>query len=230
MGFSRHMIDFRINNTRYMDVMGTLKDTGHGSPSRFHVATIGTSLLNVYRSEKMPVFNGQEWPAQAFQWVDRCRRNGWPPESTVTAIVNSGCYIVPKGFKGIPSEHMEWSIAFAVHEKSIVQLFNLTQKHVYILLKIIAKDLKENVPHLQDLLTSYTMKTVALWQVELHHKRNWDRSHLLDRLMEALYFLKSCVENQNAQAYFIMENNLSDGKINVFKAERFARLLNDSLS
>ncbi|KAL3879683.1 hypothetical protein ACJMK2_031970 [Sinanodonta woodiana] len=62
------------------------------------------------------------------------------------------------------------------------------------------------------------MKTVVLWQVELHHTRDWDRYHLLDRLIEALAFLKSWVENQNLPAYFVTENNLFDGKINVFHA------------
>ncbi|KAL3879546.1 hypothetical protein ACJMK2_031968 [Sinanodonta woodiana] len=180
--------------------------------------------------DNVHAFFHPEWPAQASQWMDRCQKNGWPPESIITAIVKSGCHIVPKGFNGSPSEYMEWIISFAVHETSIIRLFNLTQKHVYILLKMIAKDLRESFPDLQDLLTSYTMKTVALWQVELHHTRDWDRYHLLDRLIDALDFLKSCVENQNLPAYFITENNLFDGKINVFRAAIVSRQLNDLLS
>ncbi|KAL3879547.1 hypothetical protein ACJMK2_031841 [Sinanodonta woodiana] len=181
-------------------------------------------------TDNVTAFLHPDWPTQASQWMNRCRKNGWPAESIITSIVRSGCHIVPKGFKGSPSEHMEWSISFAVHEASIIRLFSLTQKHVYILLKMIAKDLRESFPDLQDLLTSYTMKTVALWQVELHHTRDWDRYHLLDRLIEALDFLKSCVENQNLPAYFITENNLFHGKINIFKAEILSRQLNDLLS
>ncbi|KAL3879684.1 hypothetical protein ACJMK2_031971 [Sinanodonta woodiana] len=67
--------------------------------------------------------------------MGRCRINRWPPESITTTIVRSGCHIVPKGFKVNPSKHMEWSISFTVHEASIIRLFNMTQKHVYILLK-----------------------------------------------------------------------------------------------
>ncbi|KAL3879552.1 hypothetical protein ACJMK2_031846 [Sinanodonta woodiana] len=74
------------------------------------------------------------------------------------------------------------------------------------------------------------MKTVVLWQVELHHTRDWDRHHLLDRLIEALAFLKSCVENHNLPAYFITENNLFDRKINVFQAAVLSSHLNDLLS
>ncbi|KAL3879545.1 hypothetical protein ACJMK2_031839 [Sinanodonta woodiana] len=171
-----------------------------------------------------------DWPIQASQWMDRCRINGWPPESIIMTIVKSGCHIVPKGFKGSCSEHMEWCFSFAVQETSIIGLFNLTQKHVYYLLKKIAKDLRERSPDLQDLLTSYTMKTVVLWQVELHHTKDWDRYHLLDRLIDALDFLKSCVENQNLPAYFITENNLFDGKINVYKASVLSHQLIDLLS
>ncbi|KAK3596513.1 hypothetical protein CHS0354_021017 [Potamilus streckersoni] len=184
----------------------------------------GKQLDSVY------AFHHPDWPVQASKWINRCGTNGWPPQTIVTAIVQSGCHIVPKGFKESPSSNMEWCISFAIHEKSILQLFNMTQKHFYILLKIMAKDLKERFPNLQDVVTSYTMKTVALWQVELHHTRNWDRSHLLDRVMEALSFLKSCVENRNLPAYFIPENNLFDGNINPCTATCLSRLLNDFLS
>ncbi|KAL3880429.1 hypothetical protein ACJMK2_032667 [Sinanodonta woodiana] len=175
-------------------------------------------------------FPHPDWPVQASQWMDRCVRNRWPPETIVIAIVQSGCHIVPKGFKGSLSSHMEWCFSFAVHEKTILQLFSLTQKHFYILLKIMAKDLKESFPHLQDVITSYTMKTVALWQVELHHNKDWDRLHMLDRVMEALYFLKSCVEIENLPSYFIPENNLFDGKLNPCTAAHFSGLLNNLLS
>ncbi|KAL3880431.1 hypothetical protein ACJMK2_032669 [Sinanodonta woodiana] len=175
-------------------------------------------------------FPHPDWPVQASRWMGRCRTNGWPPETIVKAIVQSGCHIVPKGFKGSPSSHMEWCFSFAVHEKSILQFFNLTQKHFYILLKIMAKDLKESFPNLQDVVTSYTMKTVALWQVELHHTKDWDRSYVLDRVMEALCFLKSCVESMNLPAYFIPENNLFDGKINPCTAALLSGLLNNLLS
>ncbi|KAL3880430.1 hypothetical protein ACJMK2_032668 [Sinanodonta woodiana] len=175
-------------------------------------------------------FPHPDWPVQASQWMNRCGTNRWPPETIVTAIVQSGCHIVPKGFNGSPSSHMEWCFSFAVHEKSILQLFNMTQKHLYILLKIIAKDLKERFNDFQDVLTSYTMKTVALWQVELHHTKDWNRLHVLYRLMEALYYLKSCVENENLPAYFIPENNLFDGKLNPRTAALLSGHLNSLLS
>ncbi|KAL3880425.1 hypothetical protein ACJMK2_032663 [Sinanodonta woodiana] len=188
------------------------------------IITNGTPVDNVY------AFPLQDWPAQASHWMERCGTNGWPPQNIVTPIVQSGCHIVPKGFKGSPSYHMEWCISFAVHEKSILQLFSITQKHFYILLKIMAKDLKERFPTLQDVLTSYTMKTVAMWQVELHHTRDWDRLHVLDRVMEALSFLKSCVENLNLPAYFIPENNLFEGKLNPCTADLLSGHLNTILS
>ncbi|KAL3880423.1 hypothetical protein ACJMK2_032661 [Sinanodonta woodiana] len=74
------------------------------------------------------------------------------------------------------------------------------------------------------------MKPVALWQVELHHTKDWDRLHMLDRVMEALYFLKSCVESENLPAYFIPENNLFDGKLNPCMAHPLSGLLNNLLS
>ncbi|KAL3880832.1 hypothetical protein ACJMK2_033038 [Sinanodonta woodiana] len=171
-----------------------------------------------------------EWPVQASQWANRCRRHGWPAKIVVEAIVQCGCHVVPKGYKGSTTEHLEWCFSFANHEKLIIQLFNLTQKQVYILLKIIANDIKKQYPDLQDLVTTYTMKTVAMWQVEFHHAKDWERTHLLDRLMEALVFLKSCVENKNLPAYFITDNNLFDGKITQRTATSLSQLLNNLLS
>ncbi|KAK3604078.1 hypothetical protein CHS0354_033484 [Potamilus streckersoni] len=186
-------------------------------------------LSNGIPRDIVHAFSHPEWPAQASEWANRCRRHGWPSETVVAAIVQCGCNLVPKGFKGSPTEKLEWCFSFANHETLIIQQFNLMQKQVYILLKIIANDLKKIYPEFRDLVTSYTLKIVALWQVELHHARNWDRSHLLDRLMEALDFLKSCVESQNLPAYFIAGNNLFDGKITQSTSASLSRLLNNFL-
>ncbi|KAL3880833.1 hypothetical protein ACJMK2_033039 [Sinanodonta woodiana] len=339
MGFSRHMIDFRINNTRCWDIIAALQDQASGciitggkadGTSQFEQGDIDTMLVNksitvssrhvnpptpqhtmlntddrdvhpgytwlrvahhgdmddvmkpslilmaransgrhFYLSSRVfndiaqkylrlltpssmqlqqiagpsqPVFfkdiqtdlvsafNHPDWPVHASQWFKRCRRHGWPPESVVRLIEHCGCHVVPKGFKGSPTENMEWCFSFAIHERSILQLFNLTQIHVYILLKIIAKDLKKTYPDFKNLVTSYTMKTVALWLVELHHAKEWDRVHLLDRLKDALHFLKSCVESQNLPAYFIPENNLYDGKISAGTSARLSHVLKECLS
>ncbi|KAL3880428.1 hypothetical protein ACJMK2_032666 [Sinanodonta woodiana] len=187
-------------------------------------------ILKGNQFDNVNAFPHPDWPVQASQWMDRCVTNGWPPEIIVKAIVQSGCHIVPKGFIGSLSAQMEWCFSFVVHEKSILQLFNMAQKHFYILLKIMAKDLKKRFPDLEDVLTSYTMKNVALWQVELHHTKDWDRLHMLDRIMEALYFLKSCVESEKLPAYFIPENNLFDGKLTPYTAALLSGRLNNLLS
>ncbi|KAL3880834.1 hypothetical protein ACJMK2_033040 [Sinanodonta woodiana] len=204
------------------------------SPSSMQLQQISGPSQPVFfkgiQTDLVHAFNHPDWPVHASQWLQRCRRHGWPPEAMVRLIEHCGCHVVPKGFKGSSTEDMEWCFSFALHERSIVQLFNLTQMHVYILLKIIAKFLKNTYPDFANLVTSYTMKTVALWLVELHHAREWDRVHLLDRLKDALRFLISCVESQNLPAYFIPENNLFDGKINVDTSESLAYVLKPFLS
>ncbi|KAL3880424.1 hypothetical protein ACJMK2_032662 [Sinanodonta woodiana] len=165
MGFSRHIIDFRINNASHMNVLCALKED-YMTVSRRHIDpptpqhTVlytedgdfhrGYTWLKVGHPGKMKrcvmqfmilmgmiqvvpysmqlkqiagpsqpiLFGGQksvnvyafshpDWPVQASPWMDRCRTNGWPPQTIVTAIVQSGCYVVPKGFIVSLSAHME---------------------------------------------------------------------------------------------------------------------------
>ncbi|KAL3880427.1 hypothetical protein ACJMK2_032665 [Sinanodonta woodiana] len=52
-------------------------------------------------------FSHPGWSIQASHWMERCVTNGW----SLPAIVQSGYYIVPKGFNGSPSSRMEWCIS-----------------------------------------------------------------------------------------------------------------------
>ncbi|XP_062587652.1 uncharacterized protein LOC134249304 [Saccostrea cucullata] len=80
------------------------------------------------------------WPSIASAFTLRCRSQAWPPNPVLSDIANSGCHVVPIGFKESPEEDLEWRISFSIAEQKLVYCMNHTQFMCYGLLKLFLKE------------------------------------------------------------------------------------------
>ncbi|KAH3733040.1 hypothetical protein DPMN_039464 [Dreissena polymorpha] len=72
------------------------------------------------------------------RWAARTRH--WPSPVIVQKVVSLGAYLTPVGFKGSDYKHMEWRMCFNTGETELVNNLNSTQTQVYVMLKMILKD------------------------------------------------------------------------------------------
>ncbi|XP_060595707.1 uncharacterized protein LOC132749822 [Ruditapes philippinarum] len=143
-------------------------------------------------------------------WKNRNRKSGWPSQDIIDKIMSMPVYVVPVGKEGSINEDLQWRISFTMAEIHLIQAFSNTQSKVLVLMKLIAKHI------LQPLctgITSYVVKTVMLWQAESIPQEEYSEENLLSRLIDALAFLKTAVENKKLTCYMIPEKNLLDNKI-----------------
>ena len=100
-------------------------------------------------------------PSILQRWAARTRH--WPPPFIVQRVISLGAYVIPVGYKGSEYKHIEWRICFNTGESELVNNLNDTQAKVYVMLKMIVKDVLR--PFTKE-ITSYMLKNIVFWQAE----------------------------------------------------------------
>ncbi|KAH3850406.1 hypothetical protein DPMN_092817 [Dreissena polymorpha] len=72
------------------------------------------------------------------RWAQRSRL--WPPTDVVKKVVSLGSVVTPIAFKGSEFQYLEWRICFNMGETELVHNLNAIQIQVYVILKMIAKE------------------------------------------------------------------------------------------
>ena len=57
------------------------------------------------------------------------------------------------------------------------------------------------------------MKNIALWMVELNPPDSFLQSQLIERVSDALVYLKECLSSNKLKCYMIDERNLCEGRM-----------------
>ncbi|KAH3809347.1 hypothetical protein DPMN_137710 [Dreissena polymorpha] len=100
---------------------------------------------------------------------------------------------------------MEWRIGFNTGEAELVNNLNDTQAKVYVMLKMIVKDVLR--PSKKE-ITSYAMKNIVLWQAERNPQNKFYAQSFLHWLHDGLRALRTAIVTQQLSYYMIPERNL----------------------
>ncbi|KAH3698505.1 hypothetical protein DPMN_086027 [Dreissena polymorpha] len=100
---------------------------------------------------------------------------------------------------------MEWRICFNTGETELVNNLNDTQAKVYVLLKMILKNVLR--PCKKE-ITSYVMKNIVLWQAESNPQNKFRERSLFHWLHDGLRELRTAILTQKLSYYMIPERNL----------------------
>jgi hypothetical protein len=135
-------------------------------------------------------------------------------------------YIVPIGDKQSDMQAYEWRICYTSAEKKLVLSLSDIQLKAYVLLKIMAKTLLK--PRC-NFLTSYVVKNVIFWVMEMTDSCQLLPSHLVNLIQKAIFFIKYCVINNHLPNYMIPERNLLRGYVFGKDKEAIISFLSDCL-
>jgi hypothetical protein len=69
-------------------------------------------------------------------------------------------------------EHLEWRISFVLMEKTILQSLSHSQFMCYGLLKLYLKEILGSFEEINDIVSSYFMKTLLLWEIQTNSQHN----------------------------------------------------------
>ncbi|KAH3864947.1 hypothetical protein DPMN_027980 [Dreissena polymorpha] len=138
-------------------------------------------------------------------WANRTRH--WPPSYIVEKVVAMGAFVTPIGYKGSEHSHVEWRICFNTAETELVNNLNDTQIKLYVLLKMIVKNILK--PQKKE-ITSYTMKNIVLWLTENNQFSLFHSGSLFHWLHEGLDILRTAISTRQLHYYMIPERNLME--------------------
>ncbi|KAH3705590.1 hypothetical protein DPMN_080667 [Dreissena polymorpha] len=144
-------------------------------------------------------------PSVLHRWAARPRH--WPSPVIVKKVVTLGAILTPVGFKGSEFKHMEWRINFNSGEAELVSNLNDTQAKVYVLLKMIIKDI---IKPTNKEITSYILKNIVLWQAERNPQTRFSAYSLLHWLHDGLRELRTAIAKKYMPYYMIPERNLME--------------------
>ncbi|KAH3792579.1 uncharacterized protein LOC127838301 [Dreissena polymorpha] len=142
-------------------------------------------------------------PSILKEWAARPRC--WPQPVVVQKVVSLGAYATPVGVKGSELNYVEWRICFNTGEAELVNNLNDTQVKVYVLLKMI---LKEMIKPTNKEIASYVLKNIVLWQAENTPQTNVHARNLCHWLHDGLRELRTVIEKKSLRYYMIPERNL----------------------
>ena len=152
-------------------------------------------------------------PAAVQNWMMRCNEYKWPGSVVLKQCISLGCQLAPVGSKESPHEHLEWRISFVLMEKTILQSLSHSQFMCYGLLKLYLKEILDSFEEINDLVSSYFMKTLLLWEIQTNSQHNVGPVSLLQVFLNCLQRLYTCVKEENCPNFFIPENNMFKNRI-----------------
>ncbi|XP_063406676.1 uncharacterized protein LOC134690630 [Mytilus trossulus] len=166
----------------------------------------------------------KSFPYNARNWVNRHRKH-WPPNEVIDTIVKNGCLLVPIGPKTMTNDDLLWRLSFSVAEKQLVHSFNYTQLLCYGLLKLTLKHIINKKPGVKDLLCSYFLKTTLFWVSEKVSIETFQLANVFNCFFLCLDTLRSFVNNCYCPNYFIPEQNMFQGKVNIRNNKRLLSII-----
>ena len=144
-------------------------------------------------------------------WLNRERLHEWPSKALQDKIAAMMGYVVPVGHKSSPVRNTEWRISYTTAEKKLVRSMNNVQVKLYVVLKLVRKErLKPVCPN----FTSYMVKNLVFWVLELTPISRFTPHNLVDIIMSALRILKRFLTNNILPCYIIPDRNLLVERMN----------------
>lgn len=200
----------KINDGLYIskNLNETSKSTGF-KRMFYHRPTIYMVYVSVEVGFVLCV-KSDHWPDRAILWIQRCQQSGWPIETVVSQIVNSGCHVVPIG--STSGENLEWRISFSNAEQIIVYSLNHCQFICYGLFKIFLKEVI-NEQSKAPILCSYFIKTVLFWVIQNDRTLRWTPDNLLCCFWNCFKLLIHWVNTGCCPNFFIPQNNMFKVKV-----------------
>ena len=160
------------------------------------------------------------------KWTSRPRKYDWPPLSLRQTISHMNGNLVAKGMKGSETEHLEWRYCFNEIESLILESLNDTQTKLYMMLKIINRDVIQK--HVFS-VSSFILKNIVFWLAETFEQHMFRPETLFTWIVRSLLLLKRAVELNYLPYYMIPERNLLPEKVKEFERLPLIQTLSDIL-
>jgi len=152
-------------------------------------------------------------PPEILAWFDAMRPGYWPPPEVFEIARQCPCFLVADGYRGSPTEHIEWRITPNLIERHLMFSLNNVQKKCIIVLKMLKK--QELTPHLHEecKFTSFHCKTALFFTLERTPSHVWRERGLLECIVRCLHTIREFLIQGECPHYIVENVDLFDKKL-----------------
>jgi hypothetical protein len=158
------------------------------------------------------------WPQEAQEWPWRRPRN-WPARAVIRNILQYGYHVVPKS--SVPFQDKkknkknkkkdqgilenEWRLSYSMAELILSRHIPPVARACFLALK---GTMKRHLKAAHGSFSSYHLKTVLFWALELNPPDLWCEERVEDCFMKLIDTLLEFTRNRNCSHYFMPQVNL----------------------
>ncbi|KAL4230912.1 hypothetical protein ACF0H5_011287 [Mactra antiquata] len=154
------------------------------------------------------------WPTEVINtFVMNQSKCQWPSDHLLQDILQSKCFLVPKGSGTGPHADIEWRLSFSCGERLLMFDLNIVHIRCYILMKYIKTQFLDNVLNCKGIVSSYICKTVLFHTLSRALDSHWLEEDLLKYWKKCLTMLYKFIEDENCPHFIMPKNNLLANKL-----------------
>ncbi|KAL4222943.1 hypothetical protein ACF0H5_018984 [Mactra antiquata] len=141
----------------------------------------------------------------------------WPSDTLLQDVLQSRCFVVPKGSDCGPDSDIEWRLSFSCGERLLMFDLNTIQIKCYVLMKYVKSTFLDNLPDCEGIISSYMCKTALFHTVSQTPKNDWVAEKLLNNFNKCLSTLQKFIDEENCPHFIMPKNNLLANKLDQSK-------------
>ncbi|KAL4219123.1 hypothetical protein ACF0H5_021706 [Mactra antiquata] len=172
----------------------------------------------------MHAFYCSSWPREAsntFLYNQTARYR--PSDQLVQDILQSRCFVVPKGISDGQYSDIEWRLSFSCAERLLMFDLNCVHIRCYVLLKYDKTTFLNNIPNCKGIVSSNVCKTVLFHPLSQTPKTNWIEEELIENLTKCLQTLKKLIDEENYSHFIMPKNNLLANRLEMAQYKKDGR-------
>ncbi|KAL4230913.1 hypothetical protein ACF0H5_011288 [Mactra antiquata] len=205
---------FHKSDTSYLKNTYRMMNEWHGEipekdgPAILHQTKCGRSINFLHG------FACTSWPQNVTNtFVMNQSKRMWPSDHLLQDILQSKCFVVPKGSDTGSNSDIEWRLSFSCGERLLMFDLNIVHIRCYILMKYIKTEFLDCVPNCKGIVSSYICKTVLFHVLSRSLDSHWLEEELLIHLNRCLTTLCKFIEDGNCPHFIMPKNNLLANKL-----------------
>jgi len=153
-------------------------------------------------------------PPEIMSWFTKMQHCFWPSQETLQAARMCPCFLVPDGYHGSPTEHLEWRITPNLIERLLMFSLNMVAIKCLVILKMLKKqEFLKYIPCENCKFTTFHCKTALFFTLNRTPPTAWTKCRLMECIVNCLQTIIEFL-NQGECPHFIVEGvDLFDGKL-----------------
>ncbi|KAL4218236.1 hypothetical protein ACF0H5_022972 [Mactra antiquata] len=203
----KHNTSFLKNSFQFFDEAFCEKTEQEG-PARYIQSPYGEEINILYG------IKCTSWPREVSNtFLLNHDKLIWPSDQLLQDVLQSKCFVVPKGSDNGPDSDIEWRLSFSCGERLLMFDLNIVQIRCYVLMKYVKATFLDNVPDCKGIISSYICKTVLFHTVSQTPKDEWVEDQLLTNFNKCLCNLQMFIDQKNCPHFIMPRNNLLANKL-----------------